>query len=60
MTETNKNIETVGELIEILKQYPNDCELQIFSLYDGDYYAGGYINRIVKGGVSVFLYCDKD
>ena len=60
MQKIEKNIETVGELIEVLKQCPNDCELQMFALYDGDYYAGGYINRIVKGGESVFLYCDKD
>lgn len=60
MKKTEKKIETVGELIELLKQYPKDYELNIFALYDGDYYAGGYIDCIVKDGESVFLYCNKD
>lgn len=60
MEEIDKKIETVGELIEILKQYPNDYELNIFALYDGCYYAGGYIDCIVKDGESVFLYCNKN
>ena len=58
--EIYKKTETVGDLIETLKQYPNDCELQIFALYDGSYYAGGYIDCIEKDGDSVFLYCNKD
>ena len=58
--EICKKTETVGELIEILKQYTNDCELKIFALYDGDYYAGGYIDCIEKDGKSVFLYCNED
>ena len=60
MQKIEKNIETVGELIEILKQYPKDCELEIFALYDSSYYAGGYIDCIEKDGESVFLYCNKD
>lgn len=59
MEKIEKNIETVGELIEILKQCPNDYELNIFASYDDSYYAGGYIDCIVKDGESVFLYCNK-
>ncbi len=56
MTEINKNIETVGELIDLLKQYPKDYELTIFAQYDGDYYAGGCINRINIDGETVDLF----
>lgn len=58
MTEINKDIETVGELIEILKQYPSDYELRIFAVYDGDYYAGGYINKLKIDGETVDLFND--
>ena len=58
MKKIEKNIETVGDLIEILKQYPNNYELRIFATYDGDYYTGGYINNIEINGETVDLYND--
>jgi hypothetical protein len=51
-----KEIKTVGDLLEILNQIPKHYAIRMFASYDCDYYAGGKIQTIEIDGETVDFF----